>query len=163
MKTNITTNGKYSNDILSESLKKLSKFLIDISEDVDLTSIDNLDVQFNSQGWKIHVYANTFTCDQILQITIPTLRKYQLSYKFINDKNVLNDYRNKNADISFSGKFLTIYINKNEPLFKNIIEELYIGLKSFDSFKIIGDKNYKNSIINYRYGSYIKEKNIIWI
>ncbi|WP_443871608.1 class III lanthionine synthetase LanKC N-terminal domain-containing protein [Mesomycoplasma hyorhinis] len=61
-------------------------------------------------------------------------------------------YSSKSLDLQMYGKLITIY-PKNEEDFKLHIENLYQLLKKYKGLNISVDKQYKNSIIFYRFGT----------
>lgn len=109
-----------------------------------------------NQGWKIHLSAVNN-----LNLILDKIKKYlvskKLSFKYVNSFDNFDEIYQKNYDINFNGKSITIY-TQNTLEFQNTVINLYVILKEYPPFKIIGDKNYKNSIINYRYGNYLSTR-----
>lgn len=106
------------------------------------------------QGWKVHIYSNEQKFDSILKIINDACIKNLWSFKYVKNRDLLLKQLDIGFDFASSGKIFTIYAENDEQLI-NIVTKLYKKLKSYGFFKIIGDKNYKNSIINYRYGNFL--------
>lgn len=107
---------------------------------------------FPGQGWKIHVSATPFNCENILQIVDAICKENSIAYKFVLDKQLLNIMLQKIWDRVSSGKFITIY-PKDINEFREIIEILHNNLLDYDGPYILSDKRYRNSkVVFYRYG-----------
>ena len=106
------------------------------------------------QGWKVHIYSNEQKFDSILKIINDACIKNLWSFKYVKNRDLLLKQLDRGFDFASSGKIFTIYAENDEQLI-NIVTKFYKKLKSYGFFKIIGDKNYKNSIINYRYGNFL--------
>ncbi|WP_322900528.1 hypothetical protein [Mycoplasmopsis felis] len=109
------------------------------------------------KGWKIHVSSFTNDFNEILEITINFLFKNNITFKYISNKEefVKSIFNKKPSNLL--GKFITIY-PKDESQASFILENLESKLKNYDGPATFTDRQYKNSILHYRYGNFIKEE-----
>ncbi|WP_416321978.1 hypothetical protein [Mycoplasmopsis felis] len=109
------------------------------------------------KGWKIHVSSFTNDFNEILEITINFLFENNITFKYISNKEefVKSIFNKKPSNLL--GKSITIY-PKDESQASFILENLESKLKNYDGPATFTDRQYKNSILHYRYGNFIKEE-----
>lgn len=105
------------------------------------------------QGWKIHVSASYDNVIQIYKQVKTFCYRYAINFKNVKTKRIyLNNFLSRGADRKNAAKFITIYpINASHA--KEILKKLYPKLKKFNGPEILTDKQYKKSILHYRYGN----------
>lgn len=107
--------------------------------------------EYPHQGWKIHISINLKKYKEVLFIVKSYCVNNDISFKFMSNKDIIQATFSKESDMSLTGKVITIYpLNKEE--FIKIIQELYPLLCMYKGPYIVTDKQYKNSVIYYRYG-----------
>lgn len=111
----------------------------------------NNNVTHPHQGWKIHISATPKTYKKIFYLINIYCNKHEISFKYIKEKKHIQQSFTKEADVFFTGKGFTLY-PINDTIFKQTILDLYIILHTFKGPYIVTDKQYKNSVIYYRYG-----------
>lgn len=125
--------------------------------------INNIFSQYNyskevvpPQGFKIHISCTLNNHKKILDIINDYARNNNISFKFIHNLDVLKYSLSTHTDRSSSGKFITLY-PESDQRFKQIVEELYDKLSEFKGPYILSDKQYKDSVIFYRYGLFTND------
>jgi hypothetical protein len=104
------------------------------------------------QGWKVHVSATLSNDSSILRSAAKVALANDVPFKFALDRNVLSLMSSKAWPRSRSGKFITLYPSAL-PVFKSLLENLYVALRSFKGPYILSDKRYKDcQVLYYRYG-----------
>lgn len=119
------------------------------------------DEMLKKQGWKIHIFSTAENSKKILNICKSIAENNKINFKYVHNLSELEHFTCKETDYKFAGKFITFYVGESSATLVNIIELLYERLQVYPPYKIIGDKNYKNSIINYRYGNYDSNRDYI--
>ncbi|UWW00908.1 hypothetical protein NW064_00210 [Mycoplasmopsis felis] len=118
---------------------------------------NQLHISCTEKGWKIHISSFTNDFNEILEITINFLFKNNITFKYISNKGeFVKSILNKKPS-NLLGKFITIY-PKDESQASFILENLESKLKNYDGPATFTDRQYKNSILHYRYGNFIKEE-----
>lgn len=103
------------------------------------------------QGWKIHISCTIENHLMIINIVGDYLLMNKISFKYIDKLNSLYYLLSGDAPYGQAGKFITIY-PKSDKQFRNIIEDLYPKLDGYQGVYIISDKQFKDSVIYYRFG-----------
>ncbi|MCS4487828.1 class III lanthionine synthetase LanKC N-terminal domain-containing protein [Streptococcus sciuri] len=103
------------------------------------------------QGWKIHISCTVDNHLNIINVVGDYLLENKISFKYIDNINSLYYLLSGDAPYGQAGKFVTIY-PKSDKQFKSIIEDLYPKLYGMDGIYIISDRQFKDSIIYYRFG-----------
>ncbi|MGZ9413144.1 class III lanthionine synthetase LanKC N-terminal domain-containing protein [Mycoplasma sp. Z386] len=109
------------------------------------------------EGWKIHISATLQNYKEILYLASEILKRNLVSFKFIKSLNVFKETLTSKSLNNLTGKFITIY-PQDEKTAKKIILVLYEKFKKFSAPLTYTDRQYKKSIIHYRWGSVSKEK-----
>ncbi|MDE7112419.1 MAG: hypothetical protein K2N92_02345, partial [Malacoplasma sp.] len=116
--------------------------------------LNSKDFSIPKQGWKIHISSTYDNFPKVLQKTTDYFIKNNISFKYVNNEKTLKQMFSKTFSRIQSGKLITIY-TLDEKNFKKIIIDLSKILKEYNSAPtVITDKQYKNSCIFYRYGSF---------
>ena len=76
--------------------------------------------EFPSSGWKIHISACYWNCEQILKLVVEYCATNRLNFKFYADKKIVFRMNEKSVDRGSSGKFITIYIDEENLLLKHL-------------------------------------------
>ena len=114
-----------------------------------------------NQGWKIHISSTYDNYQKVLKKTITYCIKNNISFKYINNEKRLKQMFCKTFDRIQAGKLITIY-TLNENNFKKIVNNISKILKEYNlAPTVITDRQYKDTCIFYRYGSF-KGKYIIF-
>lgn len=110
-------------------------------------------------GWKIHVSVIPQNYLKIRRIVKQYCISQQINFKFVTKKkNLLNSFA-KFANPLFTGKYITIYPKDNHQA-KTTLKKLYLQLKGEEGPRILTDKTYRNSIIQYRYGALLSSSTL---
>lgn len=105
------------------------------------------------QGWKLHISADVFEAQSVLNTVARILFERGIPFKFVIDKTQLIAKNSKYAARESSAKFITIYPNE-EDLYMLLLK-LEEGLKDYKKGAyILSDRRWKDSNIYYRYGGY---------
>ena len=117
---------------------------------------------FPKHGWKIHISCFFDNYNEILDKVANFCLNNSISFKFINNRSILNYSISKNANRSESGKFITLYPH-NQAEFVDTIRKLYPILKFYGGPYILSDKRYLDcKVLYYRYGSFTIENTMIF-
>ncbi|MGZ9762512.1 class III lanthionine synthetase LanKC N-terminal domain-containing protein [Mycoplasma sp. 394] len=108
------------------------------------------------KGWKIHISTDIKSYNDILQRVVTFCKIHNISFKYIQNYKVLYQSLFEKQLNNLTGKFITIYPTSAKEA-KEIIINLYPILKEFKAPLTYSDKQYKKSIIHYRYGSISKK------
>lgn len=109
-------------------------------------------VNLPTQGWKIHVSSTPSNGATTLEKVARTALLNGVSFKFALDKKFLSLIGSKAWHRGGSGKFITIYPTTTSS-FKNLLEQLYIELRSDVGPYVLSDKRYKDCrALYYRFG-----------
>ncbi|MBL3659090.1 class III lanthionine synthetase LanKC [Fulvivirga sediminis] len=114
------------------------------------------DIEYDVQGFKIHLSCGADNAIAILDNVVPLLIKNKINFKIACDQNILDQLNSKGQPRGHAGKFMTIY-PKHLKEFTESIEQLYQATndKKFVGPYILSDRRYKDSkIIHYRYGGF---------
>lgn len=139
------------NFITDEDLSKLTR-----DEEGTFLQINFSDRKLPDQGFKIHISTTLANYQRTLDAVFDFCKSRGVDFKYICNYDLLEkNLAGSDDNITFSGKFITIYPNTIED-FKKYIEELYNieKLKVDSSIFIVTDRRYKDSNnIFYRYGA----------
>lgn len=109
------------------------------------------------QGYKIHVSATYFNYPEVRDIVKSYCKRKRVNFKYIAKRRDFLISVSKLAPVTFSGKYFTLY-PENDSHAKKILADLYPKLKHLSGPKITTDRQYENSILQYRYGDFVDEK-----
>ncbi|TDV24421.1 protein kinase-like protein [Mycoplasmopsis mustelae] len=124
----------------------------EITNNGDFLSFIYEKTKLPENGWKIHISAILVNYKQILNIVVCFCKQHKMTFKYIKDYKEFQNTLTQKKINNLTGKFITIYpINEKQAKF--IILNLYSLLKGFSGPLTYSDKQYKNSIIHYRWGS----------
>ncbi|WP_027121592.1 hypothetical protein [Mycoplasma leonicaptivi] len=110
-------------------------------------------------GWKIHISAHEKNCKEILKISKQFLIKNNISFKYIKKIKKIKEILSTRKPDNLIGKFITIY-PENEKHANFILKNLYKKIKKFTAPLTFSDRQYKGSILHYRYGGITKIDNL---
>lgn len=108
------------------------------------------------QGYKIHVSATFLNYLEVQKIVKSYCIKKRINFKYIGKRRDFLMSVSKLAPVTFSGKYFTIYPENNAQA-KKILQDLYSKLKHLKGPKITTDRQYKDSILQYRFGDFVEE------
>ncbi|EJQ04432.1 MULTISPECIES: lanthionine synthetase LanC family protein [Bacillus] len=130
-----------------------NSFMKDVSCDYNFFTQFDLSLKpLPRQGWKIHISCYYDNYQDILNIVSDYCFRNKITFKYINNTNILFSLLEKSANRFSAGKYITIYPD-DEKSFKYILESLYDELKLFNGPYILTDKRYLDAkVIYYRYG-----------
>ncbi|MGZ9763182.1 class III lanthionine synthetase LanKC N-terminal domain-containing protein [Mycoplasma sp. 5912] len=128
----------------------------DIYNDETFAYYKYLKAKLPDKGWKIHISTNIKSYNDILQRVVAFCKIHNISFKYIQNYKVLYQSLFEKQLNNLTGKFITIYPTSAKEA-KEIIINLYPILKEFKAPLTYSDKQYKKSIIHYRYGSISKK------
>lgn len=112
-----------------------------------------VDYKNKTCGWKLHVSANLQNVEEVLEHVLPILIREKACFKVADSIGFLANLNHNPHNTVQAGKFITIYPD-NDQLAVRIAELLYQKTQGLIAPRIMTDKQYKNSIIYYRWGSF---------
>jgi len=128
------------------------------NDDSFWTTYMPIDIQMDTQGWKIHISTVYANAQDTLDIVSRILIQNCISFKHVKNWKMLMGMYSKSGNRISAGKFITIYPPKEcfAPLL-NELHELLINTPKGPY--IITDKQWKNGNVYYRYGAFKKVTN----
>ncbi|HEY5835762.1 class III lanthionine synthetase LanKC [Streptomyces sp.] len=111
-------------------------------------------VETVAQGWKLHVAATSQHSVEMLRLALPVLRDAGVHFKFLMDREAVQECNGKTAPRGASGKFITVY-PADEAEFRKVGSALTEALAGFEGPYILSDRRYPGSrAVYYRYGGF---------
>ncbi len=107
------------------------------------------------QGWKIHVSAHKGNADDVLEVVYQYCVPRGISFKYLANRQVLQNRNLKYSDRGASGKFVTIYPLDEKEL-RRILEELGGELEGQEGPYILSDLRWGNGPLYVRYGGFVE-------
>jgi serine/threonine protein kinase len=112
-----------------------------------------IDYKNRTCGWKLHISANLQNAGEILEYVLPILVQEKACFKVADSIEFLANLNHNPYNTVQAGKFITVYPD-NDQFAVKIAELLYQKTQGLIAPRIMTDKQYKNSIVYYRWGSF---------
>ncbi|MHC0551633.1 class III lanthionine synthetase LanKC N-terminal domain-containing protein [Salinicoccus sp. CNSTN-B1] len=104
------------------------------------------------QGWKVHISSTVYNSSKIFYLVSKVLIKHNVTFKVLKNSAILEYFNSKNCPRPNFGKFITIYPRDVSQCIE-LLDELQVVLKDFESPYILNDLRYKNcKSLYFRYG-----------
>lgn len=117
------------------------------------------DYNLPKQGWKLHVSATIRSAPIVLKRCLPLLLKKSVHFKIASHISMLDKMNQGKLGLSQMGKFVTVY-PKSDKHAVGLAKILDKATKGLEGPLILSDCPFrKNSLIHYRYGSFLESKN----